>query len=192
VYDRKVVISEEKAMPKENRKGQATSLSSSQIDRIIELASPRYKPIFAIAGYTGCRISEVLKLEAKRLDLPGRSITFVKTKTKTDRTVPISPKLEKVLESAQLPSEGFLFPGTGDEGHVVRTSAADELKKIADDLGLVGVSTHSFRRSLATNLSDSGVPLKTIASVTGHRSLDSLSKYIDVTPTQQMKAVALL
>jgi integrase/recombinase XerD len=179
-------------MPKENRKGQATSLSSSQIDRIVEVASDRYKPIFAIAAYTGCRISEALTLKAGRLDLPGRQITFTETKTGIDRTVPISPKLAIVLEAAQLPSEGWLFPSHRTGGHIVRTSAADELKRIADDLGLVGVSTHSFRRSLATNLSDSGVPLKTIASVTGHKSIDSLARYIDVTPHQQMKAVALL
>jgi integrase/recombinase XerD len=179
-------------MPKENRKGQASSLSSSQIDRIVEVASDRYKPIFAIAAYTGCRISEALKLQAHRLDLSGRQITFTETKTGIDRTVPISPKLAKVLEAAQLPSEGFLFPGIGKKGHVVRTSAADELKRVANDLGLVGVSTHSFRRSLATNLSDAGVPLKTIGSVTGHKSIDSLARYIDVTPSQQMKAVALL
>jgi integrase/recombinase XerD len=52
-----------------------------------------------------------------------------------------------------------------------------------------GVGTHSFRRSLATNLHGKGVPLKTIASITGHRSLDALSRYLDVTPAQQKEAI---
>jgi integrase/recombinase XerD len=179
-------------MPKENRKGQAASLTPAQIDRIVELAADRYRPIFAIAAYTGCRISEALTLRAQHLDLVGRQITFVETKTGVDRTVPIAPKLATILAAADLPSDGWLFPSHRSAGHIVRTSAADELRRVADDLGYVGVSTHSFRRSLATNLSDLGQPLKTIAAVTGHKSVDSLARYIDVTPKQQMAAVALL
>jgi integrase/recombinase XerD len=179
-------------MPKENRKGQATALTVKQIDEILGLCSDRYKPIFAIAGYTGARIGEVVKLQAQHLDLLGGQITFTETKTGFDRTVPISNKLRAVLESADLPSEGYIFPSPRTASHVTKVSCGEHLKAICDDLGYVGVSSHSFRRSLATNLSDMGQPLKTIASLTGHRSLDQLARYIDVTPKQQMKAVDLL
>jgi integrase/recombinase XerD len=131
-------------------------------------------------------------LRAENLDLVGRQITFTETKTGHDRTVPISAKLAQVLEAADLPSEGWLFPSPRTASHVTKVSAGEQLKAICDDLGLVGVSTHSFRRSLATNLSDMGQPLKTIASLTGHKSLDQLARYIDVTPAQQMAAVDLL
>ena len=181
-------------MPKENRKGKASSLTSDQIDRIIALASSRYEPIFAIAAYTGCRISEALTRKVKHLDMVSGSITFTETKTKIDRTVPISAKLRSVLEKSHFStsSEDWLFPSPKTVGHVTRVSVGEELKAICDDLGYVGVSTHSFRRSLATTLHDKGTPLKTIASVTGHRSLDSLARYIDVTPAQQKAAVDLL
>jgi integrase/recombinase XerD len=179
-------------MPKQNRKGQAATLTPAQIDSILGLASDRYRPIFAVAAFTGARISEALKLRAENLDLKGRALAFVETKTGIDRTAPISAKLAQILEAADLPSQGWLFPSPRTAGHVTRENAAAHLKEICDDLGLIGVSTHSFRRSLATNLSDLGQPLKTIASITGHKSLDSLARYIDITPKQQMTAVDLL
>ena len=181
-------------MPKQNRKGQSATLTTEQIDRIIELASPRYKLIFAIAAFTGCRISEALTRQIRHLDLQGGTITFTETKTKTDRTVPISAKLRSMLETSEFSSspDEWLFPSPKTAGHVTRVSVGEELAAICLDLGYVGVSSHSFRRSLATTLSDRNVPLKTIASVTGHRSLDSLARYIDVTPAQQKAAVDLL
>ena len=181
-------------MPKENRKGKATTLTSEQIDRLIELASPRYKPIFALAAFTGCRISEALTRKVKHIDLISGGVTFTETKTKVDRTVPISSKLRSILVKCNFSSspEDWLFPSPKTSGHVTRVSVGEELKALCDDLGYVGVSTHSFRRSLATTLHDKGTPLKTIASVTGHRSLDSLARYIDVTPSQQKAAVDLL
>ena len=52
-----------------------------------------------------------------------------------------------------------------------------------------GVGTHSFRRSLAMNLHGKGVPLKAIAGITGHESLGSLARYIEVTPEQKRASV---
>lgn len=178
-------------MPTINGKGQASTLSNDDIDKILSLASRTYRGVFAIAAFTGCRISEALSLDAKFLDLKRGSITFTETKTKADRTVPIAPELRSILIGLDLPTHGYLFPSPKTSGHLTRSGAGKELKAICDDLGLVGVSTHSFRRSLATDLHSKGAPLKAIASITGHRSLDSLQRYIDVTTEDQLAALAL-
>ena len=47
-------------------------------------------------------------------------------------------------------------------------------------LGFDGVSTHIFRRSLATHLYDAGVPLRQIMAITGHASLASLTSYLNL------------
>ncbi len=44
-------------------------------------------------------------------------------------------------------------------------------------------------RSVQRNLHGKGVPLKTIAAITGRKSLDQLSQYIDVTPEQRRSAI---
>jgi integrase/recombinase XerD len=182
-------------MPTLQGKGQAAILSNEQIDSIIDLASPRYRPIFAIAAFTGCRISEARLMTADRLDLGdlgNETILFTQTKTKVDRMVALHPELVEILKASNLPSSGLLFPSPKSSGAVSRVCVDGELRRICDDLGLIGVSTHSFRRSLATNLHEKGVDLKSIGSVTGHKSLDQLAKYIDVSPEKQRSAIMAL
>ncbi|MBW4661064.1 MAG: tyrosine-type recombinase/integrase [Drouetiella hepatica Uher 2000/2452] len=61
------------------------------------------------------------------------------------------------------------------------TQAVDKaLRKACKAIGLDGVSTHTFRRSLATHLYRGGVPLRTIMAITGHKSLASLTLYINL------------
>jgi integrase/recombinase XerD len=62
------------------------------------------------------------------------------------------------------------------------------------DVGLegVGISTHSFRRTALTNLSNAGVPLRVIQEISGHRSLASLQRYLEVSPEQKKVAIAAL
>ena len=86
--------------------------------------------------------------------------------------------------------DDYWSPPRPPSGHLTRSGAGKELKAICDDLGLVGVSTHSFRRSLATVLHSNGAPLKAIASITGHKSLDSLQRYIDITPEDFVEAIS--
>jgi len=69
---------------------------------------------------------------------------------------------------------------------------AKELKEVCEALELRGVGTHSFRRSLATSLHGKGIPIKTIAAITGHESLNELSRYLEVTPQQRRAAILTL
>lgn len=179
-------------MPTINGSGQATILNSDQIDKILSVARSPYREIFAIAAFTGCRISEAIKMTAEKLDLTTGNILFTETKTKVDRLVPLHPELVNILSKSNLPRSGYLFPSPKTSSHITRQVVSEELKLISEDLGYFGVSTHSFRRSLATTLHGNGAPLKAIASITGHKSLDSLQKYIDVTPEQQRQALTLL
>lgn len=55
-----------------------------------------------------------------------------------------------------------------------------------------GASTHSFRRSALTQMSDAGIPLKIIQEVSGHRSLSQLQNYLEVRDSQVLGAVTAL
>lgn len=66
----------------------------------------------------------------------------------------------------------------GPRKHIT-THAVNRAISIAADLnGLEGISSHSFRRSMATHLYDDGVPLRTIMAITGHQTLASLTHYL--------------
>jgi integrase/recombinase XerD len=176
-------------MPKENGKGKAAILSNEEQDQIVKYSSKPYDLMFAIAGYTGARMGEVRTLRAENLFLGQSLILFTHTKTGTHREVDIHPELQVLIEAAELPTEGYLFPSPRTGGPVSRQSVDKELRAVCADLGFSGVGTHSFRRSLATNLNDQGLPLKTIASITGHESLNELSRYLEVTPLQRRAAI---
>jgi len=57
---------------------------------------------------------------------------------------------------------------------------------------LEGVSTHSFRRTALTQMSSAGIPLRHIQEISGHNGLGTLQRYLEVTPEQRRKAVAVI
>ncbi len=70
---------------------------------------------------------------------------------------------------------------------------ADKILKAAcDRVGLVGVSTHSFRRTALTIMSSAGIPLRVIQEISGHNDLGTLQRYLEVSPEQKKRAVAVI
>jgi integrase/recombinase XerD len=47
-----------------------------------------------------------------------------------------------------------------------------------------GFSTHSFRRTAVTQMSNAGIPLRVIQKLSGHRSLAVLQEYLEVGDAQ--------
>jgi integrase/recombinase XerD len=164
---------------KNNRNGQASTLSETQLNELLETLAPRYRLLFGICYFTSCRVSEALSL--KRTDIVGDRIVFraSTTKEKKTRELKISTRLASVIQEVGLPDSGYVFPN-GKGGHISRQAADKALREACDYIGLLGVSTHSFRRSSITCLHSQGVPLKTIQRRSGHASLANLALYIDV------------
>ncbi len=59
-------------------------------------------------------------------------------------------------------------------------------------VGIEGGSTHSFRRTGLTQLSNAGIPLRVIQEISGHNNLEQLQKYLEVKPEQIRGAIAAL
>ncbi|BAZ68477.1 integrase/recombinase [Fischerella sp. NIES-4106] len=71
--------------------------------------------------------------------------------------------------------------------------AADKiLRGTCKRFGLVGVSTHSFKRTALTMMSSAGVPLRHIQEISEHNDLGTLQRYLEVTPKQRKKAVEVI
>ena len=144
--------------------------------------------------FTGCRISEALALRGE--DIVNGSILFRKENTKGKnkaREVAINPTLQKYCDGADLPSIGYLFPSRSDSYQPMGSQSADEmLNKYCDMLDIKGASTHSFRRTALTMMSNAGVPLSVIQSISGHASLDALQRYLGVSPEQKKMAISAI
>jgi integrase/recombinase XerD len=85
----------------------------------------------------------------------------------------------------------YLFPGRSD-GHISEDSAARILRQACKAVGIIGVSTHSFRRTALTQMSNAGIPLRVIQEISGHRNLDQLQRYLEVTEEQVLGAASSL
>jgi len=90
------------------------------------------------------------------------------------------------------PRTWFLFPGRHNKGHLHPDSAARILREVCLKLDIEGVSTHSFRRTALTQMSNAGIPLRVIQKISGHRSLGVLQEYLEVTPEQVRGAASSL
>lgn len=173
--------------------GQAKILSSDELRLLFDrgFSSPRDRALFGICLFTGCRISEALSLRAN--DVGKDKIVFRKQNTKgknKSRTITIDPKLRTYLEPYILGKVGYLFEGmTGVTEHLSRFSAEKILKKACQRVGLQGVSTHSFRRTALTQMSNASVPLRTIQQISGHTNLATLQLYLEVSESQVAEAV---
>lgn len=167
-------------MPKVDRNGQAAVLQADDLDRVFSQLPQPHRLIFQIAYYTAARIGEVVQLQAEDVLKSHLVYRAQNTKTKRTREVAIAPPLRKLLDQAQLPRSGYLFPGRFG-GHLTTRACDKALREAVDYLGIRGVSTHSFRRSLLTYLHfEKGHSLRTLQQITQHQDIGNLAKYLEV------------
>lgn len=160
----------------------------------------RDRALFGICLYTACRINEACTIKTKDVYIGKGAVRdqlmIRKNRTKgklATRTIPIIEEL-RILLANYFPSPRTynLFPGRRGTGHIHPDSAAQILREACIKLGLEGVSTHSFRRTALTQMSNAGIPLRVIQEVSGHRTLDELQKYLEVSEEQVRGAVSSL
>lgn len=152
-----------------------------------------HKVIFGICLYTGCRVSEARQLCAD--DIEGSYIHFRAEITKGGkhgRSVPVASGLAALLDEVELPTSGYLFRGRCPGQPITRQACDRALRVACEALELEGYSTHSFRRTFATQLDRSGARLKAIATLGGWRSLGNLQRYLEVDDAELSRAVELL
>ena len=104
---------------------------------------------------------------------------------------PIHERVD-IAQGALPGADHFLFPGLGVATHMKRQSYDRVLRRTLQELAIKGASSHSMRRSSLTKLADAGTPLRHIMEVSGHQSLDVLSRYLGCTPKQRRAAINAL
>jgi integrase/recombinase XerD len=184
-----------------DRHGKAKVLTAEEIQLLFSsgLKNDRDRALFGVCLFTGCRIREACTLHViDAYDTVGRvrpKLIIRKGNTKgklATRTIPIIEDLRRILTVYHPPSgQEFLFPGRFT-GHIDPESASRIFRKAVRRVGIEGASTHSFRRTALTLMSDAGIPLRIIQEVSGHRSLEQLQAYIEVRDEQVLGAVTAL
>jgi integrase/recombinase XerD len=183
---------------KNDRHGKAKILTQSEIQLLFSqgFQEDRDRALFGICLFSACRIREACTLrvtdayDASGRILPRLTIRKANTKGKlATRSIPIIEDLRLLLTNYHPPAaQPYLFSGRFG-GHFKPDSADNILRKACKQVGLIGVSSHSFRRTALTLMSDNHVPLRVIQEVSGHRNLEQLQTYIEVRDEQVLGAV---
>jgi integrase/recombinase XerD len=182
------------------RNGKAAPISDEQFAALLAASSPRYHCLWAVQRYTAARISEALALTWA--DVSAKQVTYRKatTKTRSTRQIPQNAALQQELAAYRAawtaehghepaPSEA-LFPGAGSTTSPQTRQAADlALRKLCRQLGLEGVSLHSFRRTAAQQAVAKGHALHVVQRLTGHKSLGSLGEYLQASEAEVLAAI---
>ena len=140
-----------------------------------------------LAIYYGCglRASEGARLQVKDIDFKNHLVQVRKSKTKSPRYVPMSPKvindLHDYIQGARKEilttnSQALLVHSRGQ--HKTTSSIVHRLKVLAHHAGITKqIGLHSLRHSIATHLLENGMQLEQIRQFLGHKSLQTTQLY---------------
>lgn len=185
-------------MMKVHGQGQARILSLSEVTAIFDELSLRDRTVFAFCLYAGCRISEAASIRMEDVSLGDRLLLIPSnhSKNRQSRTIPVNQELSAMVKEYLLATgvrRGFMFPHCYEKGYekgyLCRTTLHYSLQRACNKLKIRGVSTHSFRRTCLTTMSNAGVPLHVIQAISGHSTLSALQKYLGVQPNQLFSAI---
>lgn len=127
---------------------------------------------------TGCRVSEVCRLNLTDIDFEKQECTVL-GKGDKERVVYLSDvalmHLKEYLAERNDESEA-LFVGKGT-GRLSKSGIEAMLKRLEKSTGVKNVHPHRFRRTLATNLLDRGMNIQDVAEILGHADLKTTQIY---------------
>ncbi len=160
------------------------TLTPEEVSRLLSAAPDlRARAALEIAYAAGLRLGEVLNLKLSDID-SGRMIVRVdQGKGKKDRNVMLSPALLETLRAYWRESRPrvWLFPGETGKRPLNATILQRGFVEAKLKAGITKpVSFHSLRHSFATQLLETGVNVRTIQALLGHRSLGTTQRYTHV------------
>jgi integrase/recombinase XerD len=162
----------------------AVVLSREEVTRLLAaVPTLRERAAMEIAYGAGLRLSEVLSLKLTDVDGERMILRVDQGKGRKDRNVMLSPKLLETLRTywRQSRPRVWLFPGHGGKRHLHPTILQRAFKQAKEEARITKpVSFHSLRHTFATHLLESGVNVRTIQALLGHRSLGSTQRYVHV------------
>lgn len=160
------------------------------------------RDLFLVGCYTGLRFSDLSRLNAELIK--DDFIEITQQKTSEPVVIPVHPKVKQILDKydGQLPKAisnqktnqylkyiGEQIPKLKKQEQKSFTKGGTGIVKNFKKWELL--TTHTARRSFATNNYLNGVPAITIMAITGHKTEKSFLNYIKVTPTEHAKVIKL-
>lgn len=161
-------------------------------------ALKRARGLFLIGCYTGLRVSDFSRLSDAHV---GKYITIKTQKTGMPVIIPIHPVVRDIIDSGfdltdtlsdqklnKQIKELCRLAGITDEVLVNRNEGGKNIERTYPKYKLV--SSHTARRSFATNAYKAGVPTIAIMKITGHTKESTFLKYIKVSAQENAEMLS--
>lgn len=166
----------------------------------------RVRDLFLIGAYSGLRISDFKRLKPEHFVTEGKhEMIHINTmKTKTDVYIPLSSDLKAILEKYNYSSP----PSISDQ------KMNEYLKELCQLAGMVDevmytysrggkiieekvprwmlITSHTARRSFATNFYELGIPAANLMAITGHATEKQFFGYINVNKKKLAQNMAVI
>lgn len=159
-------------------------LSRQEIDKILSsIQNPKHRLMIALSYGAGLRVSEVINLKVKDINLEELTIHLKQTKGKRDRLTIFSEKLKKDLAAITvLKDKNDLVFESERGGALSERSAQNIFEKALKKSGIKkDASFHSLRHSFATHLLENGVDVRYVQELLGHQNIRTTQIYTKVT-----------
>lgn len=170
--------------PKRQRKLPSV-LSRGEVLAIFDAVENRkHRAILMMVYSAGLRVGEVVRLKIGDIDADRGMLHVRQAKGRKDRYVPLSKVgLEAVRRYLRYsPVSGpWLFPGQKQGRHLSERAVQHVFARAREKTGITKPATvHTLRHSYATHLHESGIGLRYIQSLLGHRSPKTTEIYTHV------------
>jgi len=176
-------------------------LTSDEMERLLETpgtstpAGQRDKAIIELLYASGLRVSEIVRLDTKHIDLQMKEIR-VTGKGNKERIVligePAAEALRGYLHSGRIEMMGERNTDAVFINRLGRRIIARRVQKILDKHALAAgierrVHPHILRHTFATHMLDGGADLRVVQELLGHSSLSTTQIYTHVSKSQAKK-----
>lgn len=165
--------------------------SKEEVKTILQAPSNiKHKRMLSLMYAYGLRRSELINLKPAHIDSKRHLILILDAKGKKDRVVPISDKLIEMLREyyKTFKPRVWLFEGQNQGEQYSEQSLQSVLKQSLAKAGITKpVTLHWLRHSYANHLLESGVDLRDIQEMLGHKSSKTTEIYTPVTEKSLQK-----
>lgn len=150
----------------------------------------RNRTIILMLLDTGMRVSELLDLQIKDVDLHNRELIIRKGKGGKGRVVPFSADTSKQIwkylngkERVQRGKLDHLITSSKTGGQMGRSGVLQLLRRIGERAGVEPCYPHRFRHTFAIMYLRNGGDIFTLQKILGHADLSMVRRYLSVAQT---------
>lgn len=161
-------------------------LNRDEADRLLEALPEHLKPVVRFALATGCRMSEILRLEWLRVDF-GRRVAWLDpgtTKSGEGRGIPLNNDAVLALRGVQGLSDRWCFTYLGSPMGAVGAAWERALARA----GITEFRFHDLRHTWASWHVMSGTSLQELMELGGWRSYEMVLRYAHLAPEHLSEA----